>query len=1053
MARIPDDELEWFKRETDLAALVRSKGIELKPRGSKDLIGRCPFHEEKTASFVVTPSKNLFHCMGCGAGGTPIDFVMRHDGVSFRHAVELLREHSPKVFGGSAAKKATVPKLESPVSLDADDHALMEQTLCYYRERLLQSKPALEYLDSRGISREAVEAFGVGFADRTLGLRLPQKNRKDGEAVRERLTKIGLYRKSGHEHFNGCIVYPIRDAEGLVSEVYGRRIGKQKSKVYHLYLPGPHRGLLNASAFDSPDVVLTESVIDALTFWSAGIRNVTCIWGTEGFTSDHLEAFKAKKTRRVFLAYDSDKAGDRAAERDASRLGSIGIDCLRVEFPRGHDPNSYALAVAPASKSLALLVQSAKPMLSVSKTDVARQSGTERSDMTDRVADRTNGEARSAAQGEESRAPSGRIDEQMRTEETDTRALSSFEELAANGVSRVAGPSGPVPSKGGTAQAEEEPTKDKTSPADSATSAVKVEQSGEDVVLRIGDRLYRVRGLGRNASLEVLKINLRVMHEGLFHVDNLDLYHARQRNAFILAAADETNLKVELLKRDLGKVLLALEELQEKRLREDLEAVPQGVQLSESDRESALDLLRDPKLLDRILSDFAACGVVGEETNLLCGYLAAVSRKLDRPLAIIVQSTSAAGKTSLMEAVLEMMPEEERIKYSAMTGQSLYYLGESDLKHKILAIVEEEGAEKASYALKLLQSEGELTIAAPSKDENGRLKTEEYRVEGPVMIFLTTTAVDIDEELLNRCLVLTVDESREQTEAIHALQRGADTLEGLELSIERKRILGTHRNAQRLLRPLRVVNPFAPRLTFRSDRTRTRRDHTKYLALIRTIALLHQHQRPLKRTASGVEYIEATLDDIAAANRIAHEVLGRSLDELPPQTRRLLGLLKELVKSISESKGIDADQVTFTRRDVRAFTGWSNTQLRLHLDRLEDFEYVVALRGMKGSSYEYQLAFDGDAASAKPQLMGLIDLEKLSERNPATAGLGYDPKLAGAGGELAGPSEKLTPPKRPLSGGSPKSESDASHSSSEGSEEAGGKDENRESGQSEEEAS
>jgi len=1030
MARIPDDELEWFKRETDLAALVRSKGIELKPHGSKDLIGRCPFHEEKTASFVVTPAKNLFHCMGCGAGGTPIDFVMKHDGVSFRHAVELLREQNPKVFGGSAAKKATVPKLESPVAFDADDHALFKQVLDYYRERLLQSKPALEYLEGRGIGREAIEAFGIGFADRTLGLRLPHKNRKDGAAVRERLTKLGLYRESGHEHFNGCVVFPILDESGNVAEIYGRRMGKQKSGIYHLYLPGPHRGLLNASAFDTPalsgskgEVILTESVIDALTFWSAGLRNVTCIWGTEGFTEDHLTALKAKKTRRVFLAYDSDEAGDRAAERDASRLGSIGIDCLRVGFPRGHDPNSYALSVKPASKSLPLLIQSAKPMLDAKaeipkrtenvdtrapssfeelaanaaqvaeeatkreKVDEARQSGTECSDMTDRAADRTNGEARSVAQGEESRAPSGRIDEQR--------------------------------------------------------PKVDVEQSGEDVVLRIGDRLYRVRGLGRNASLEVLKINLRVMHEGLFHVDNLDLYHARQRNAFILAASDETNLKVELLKQDLGKVLLALEELQEKRLREDLEVVASGPELSEDARKSALELLRDPKLLDRILSDFAACGVVGEETNKLAGYLAAVSRKLDRPLAIIIQSTSAAGKTSLMEAVLEMMPEEERIKYSAMTGQSLYYLGESDLKHKILAIVEEEGAEKASYALKLLQSEGELAIAAPSKDESGRLKTEEYRVEGPAAIFLATTAADIDEELQNRCLILTVDESREQTEAIHALQRGADTLEGLERNIARERILDTHRNAQRLLRPIRVVNPFALRLTFRSDRTRTRRDHTKYLALIRTIALLHQHQRPLKRSASGTEYIEATLDDIAAANRIAHEVLGRSLDELPPQTRRLLGLLQKLVAEIGGRKGIDADQVTFTRREVRAFTGWSNAQLKLHLDRLDDFEYVVALRGMRGSSYEYQLAFDGDPATGKPQLVGLIDLEKL----------GYDGKFSGPESKFSGEDRKFTPPNRPQNGGCRSGESDASRSSSDDSEEVFGEDENRESGEGEEETS
>ncbi|MBD5778287.1 toprim domain-containing protein [Pelagicoccus sp. NFK12] len=959
MPRIPEEELERLKREVDLATLVRSKNIELKPHGSKDLIGKCPFHDDDSPSFVVTPSKNLFHCMGCGAAGSVVDFVMRSDGVSFRHAVELLREQNPRLFGGEAAKRATVPKLESPVAFDANDHALFRQTLDYYRERLLATPPALEYLDNRGISREAIEAFRIGFADRTLGLRLPQKNRKDGAEIRERLTKLGLYRESGHEHFNGCLVFPIFDESGNVAEIYGRRMGKQKSGIYHLYLAGPHRGLLNAKAFESPEVILTESVIDALTFWCAGLRNVTCIWGTEGFTDEHLEAFRRRKIRRVFLAYDSDEAGDRAAERDASRLGSIGIDCFRVQFPRGMDPNEYALKVKPASKSLPLLIQSAKPLFS-SKTEVC-------------------------------------------PDERDTRALSSFEELAANSL--VA----------------EEATKEEI-PSPQANHAVKLAQLGEDHEVEIGDRVYRVRGLSKNASLEVLKINLRVMHEGLFHVDNLDLYHARQRNAFIVAASEETNLKIELLKRDLGKILLALENLQEKRLKAELEPKSSAVEIPDGSREAALDLLRDPRLLERILTDFAACGVVGERTNKLCGYLAAVSRKLDRPLAIIVQSTSAAGKTSLMEAVLEMMPEEERIKYSAMTGQSLYYLGESDLKHKILAIVEEEGAEKASYALKLLQSEGELTIASTGKDDNGRLKTEEYHVEGPAAIFLTTTAIDIDEELLNRCLVLTVDESREQTQAIHALQRDADTLEGLRLKIERKQILDTHRNAQRLLRPLHVVNPFAPRLTFRSDRTRTRRDHVKYLTLIRTIALLHQHQRPLKREGS-LEYIEATLADIEAANSIAHEVLGRSLDELPPQTRRLLGLLQGLVKSIGEEKGIDLDQVAFTRRDARAFTGWSNTQLKLHLDRLEDFEYIDSLRGTRGSSYEYQLAFDGDASSGKPQLMGLIDLEKLR----------YDTKFTGVDGEFAGQAEKNTGPKRPKNAGCPKPESDASRSSSGGS--------------------
>jgi len=943
MARIPDEELDRLKREVDLASLVRSKNIELKAHGSKDLIGRCPFHQDDTPSFIVTPSKNLFHCLGCGEGGSVVDFVMKHDGVSFRHAVELLRESGPQLFGGATVKVSTVPKLQSPITFDADDQSLFKQVLDYYHERLLQSKPALDYLQSRTITSEAIETFHIGFADRTLGLRLPQRNRRDGAEVRQRLTKLGLYRESGHEHLNGCVVFPIRSTTGEVTEIYGRRIGPQTNGIYHLYLPGPHRGLFNPQAFDEQEVILTESVIDALSFWCAGMRNVTCIWGTEGFTDEHLESFQKAKTQTVLLAYDGDKAGDRAAERDTARLGSIGIDCHRVGFPRGMDVNEYARKVQPASKSLPLLLQAAKPILRKSAEALAKD-GASRINKSDTVQStkpaanslaakgdearqRGNGAPQACPKGEESRVPSGRIDEQMPAERK--KAI-----------------------------------------------APKVEQHGEDVALRIGDRSYRVRGLGRNASLEVLKINLRVMHEGLFHVDNLDLYQARQRNAFILAAAEETTLKGELIKRDLGKVLLALENLQEQRLREDLRPKSTGPKLGEDERKNALELLRDPGLLERILFDFAACGVVGEETNMLCGYLAAVSRKLDRPLAIVIQSASAAGKTSLMDAVLEMMPQEERIKYSAMTGQSLYYLGESDLKHKILAIVEEEGAEKASYALKLLQSEGELTIASTGKDDNGRLRTEEYHVEGPAAIFLTTTAIDIDEELLNRCLVLTVDESREQTRAIHALQRDADTLEGLKCGIERKRIVQTHRNAQRLLRPLHVVNAFAPRLTFRSDRTRTRRDHLKYLTLIRTITLLHQHQRAIKREA-GLEYIEVTLDDIAAANRIAHEVLGRSLDELPPQTRRLLGLLDCMVHEISRKKGIDRDQCVFTRRQVRAFTGWTEFQTRTHLSKLQDMEYVLAHYGRRGQSFLYELAFDGDAETPKPQLIGLIDVDRL----------------------------------------------------------------------------
>lgn len=315
---------------------------------------------------------------------------------------------------------------------------------------------------------------------------------------------------------------------------------------------------------------------------------------------------------------------------------------------------------------------------------------------------------------------------------------------------------------------------------------------------------------------------------------------------------------------------------------------------------------------------------------------------------------------------------------------------------------EEAGASRASYALKLLQSEGELTIASTGSDpDTGNLVTQEYRVEGPTMLMMTTTAIDLDEELLNRCLVLSVDEDREQTRRIHALQRERRTLAGLTKREAKTAILTTHRNAQRLLRPLAVVNPYADRLTFLDDRTRTRRDHDKYLTLIDTIALLHQHQRAIK-TASVhgrvVEYIEATLADIETANRIAHEVLGRSLDELPPQTRRMLAALGPLVDSLAQAQGATRAEVRFTRAQVRVHTSLSDTQCRLHLDRLAALEYLLVHRGQRGQSYEYELLHDAPAEADGPHLAGLIDVAALRAAAPTT------PSSRGGDGEFAPPS-------------------------------------------------
>jgi DNA primase len=977
MPRIPNEVVERLKHEISVRDLAERRGVVFTQSGD-NLIGLCPMHDDSQPSLVVSASKNLWHCLGaCKAGGSSIDWVMKTEGVSFRHAAELLLVDYPGLGTGAVpVKESTVRKLENPLDPDADDRELLRQVVAFFHATAKATPDVPAYLEGRGlVGADIIDRFTLGYSNRSLGYRLPARDRAAGAHIRGRLQQLGVYRASGHEHFSGCVVVPVFDEAGDVVELYGRKIGEtlHKDVARHLYLPGPLRGVWNWEAVAaSKEIILCEALIDALTFWYAGYRNVTASYGVEGFTASHWDAFRRYAIERVLIAYDRDAAGDRAALRLAEELRAEGIECYRVEFPHGMDANEYALAVRPAEKSLGVLLRNALWLGSGNK----------------RVPEP---EAPGASKAEESAEPEPGPSSPF--------AAPAVEPIAPEPVTPeppLASPEPPAPA------------------LDIPTQIV-----GEAVMIRLGDRSYRIRNLAQNLTHGQMRVNVLCARGDALHSDTLDLSPARNRLAFAKEAGAEIGVKPEIIKRDLGRVLFKLEQLQDEQIRRAIEPKDKPVTMSDQEREAAMELLKTPQLLDRILDDFERCGVVGERTNKLLSYLAAVSRKLDEPLAVILQSSSAAGKTSLMEAVLAFMPDEERVKYSAMTGQSLFYMNGADLKHKILAIVEEEGAERASYALKLLQSEGELTIASTGKDpQTGRLVTHEYHVEGPVMILLTTTAVEVDEELLNRCIVLSVDEDREQTRAIHRLQRERQTLEGLLARRDREQILAVHRNAQRMLRPVLVANPYARRLTFLDNRTRTRRDHVKYLTLIRSIALLHQYQRPLRTvTHKGqrVEYIEVTLSDIAVANQLAGEVLGRSLDELPPQTRRLLGMLDEMVSDACRRQALERTEYRFTIRDVREATGWSYTQVRVHLDRLVELEYVLVHRGGRGQQFVYELLYDGQGEDGRPFLVGLIDVEALGaeEAGTTTGGLsGSEEENAGGSRGKNGAETASSPPLR-----------------------------------------
>lgn len=477
----------------------------------------------------------------------------------------------------------------------------------------------------------------------------------------------------------------------------------------------------------------------------------------------------------------------------------------------------------------------------------------------------------------------------------------------------------------------------------------------DHVLVRRGDRDYKIRGLDKNMSSLTLRVNIQAARRDMLHLDSIDLMRSAARAAFIKATALELHCQEETIKKDLGLVLLHLDDLRNRQIEAAKATRAPVPQMPPDEARDALDLLRDPNLIGRIVRDLEHCGMVGEAFNKLAAYLAIVSRKLASPLAILVQSSSSAGKSTLMDTILAMAPPEDVIQLSNLTSQALYYLPPDALRHKTLAICEDQGLAEAAYALKLLQSDGRLTHATVAKAVDGRAVTQFHCVEGPVQLFLTSTSQTIDEELLNRCLVLAVDESREQTHAIQQLQRLLQSRSGLEKRREASGLQALHRNAQRLLRPLVVTNDLDATLPFPCERTRHRRDHAKYLSLIQAIALLHQHQRTLHVDESGTESIAVEPSDIALANRLIDKLLKQSNNELPPQSQRCLESLQGFVQSHCQRDRLTPPEFRFTRRSFREQSGWTDNQLRVHFQRLIDLEFLRVHRGRQGCTYLYEL--------------------------------------------------------------------------------------------------
>jgi DNA primase len=867
---IKKERIEAVKHGVDLVALIRSRGIELTKKG-KGFVGLCPFHAEATPSFSVNPHENLWQCFGCNTGGDAIRFVELFDKVSFPEAVEKLSTGS---IPTKPAPSAPLADKQPPPGLTVKEQKLLARVVSYYQHTLTLDKRGLNYLkNERGISdSRSLTDFGCGYVNGTLLEILPQD-----DEIKKTLQRIGILNKKGHETFYNCVVFPLHDQSGAIVNLYARSIDAEAG-VTHLYLPGPRSGLVNRQAVKrSQSVLLTESIIDALTLYDQGFKNVIPIYGVNGLLDDHLSLFN-RRIKEAYLVFDADEAGRNGALAVSERLKGKEITCHVVELP-AKDVNVYFTRHTP--EEFEKLLHETNPH-SLEQSDKVKK-----------------------------------------------RAQSLYQETE------------------------------------------------HGFIVGYGERFYEIKGIQRtDTQLKVTaKASKAIDGTMPFELTTIDLYSSRSRTWFAKSCAEIFTASDELVKEDIGRLLILVENWKPK------QKTQAKAEATQEEREEALRFLRNPAIFEEILTDLETVGITGEETNKLTGYLAAVSRKLEDPLSVLIQSRSAAGKSTLQDAILSLVPEEDFVKYTRITDQALFYKEEDALVHKIIAIEEDQGMGGAAYSIRNIQSSKKITVAATGKDPaTGKMKTEEYTVKGPVAVMITTTAAELEGETASRFLFLTIDESAKMTAAIHKKQREADTLEGLVKRTKADTVRKKHHTAQRMLKPLAVVNPFTPYLSYPDGSLRTRRDHKKYLGLIRTIAFLFQYQRETKKVAvegKEVEYIEVTLDDIDKANQLAHLVLGQCLDELAPPSRTLLTLIYNMVKTETAKSKEPLDQFLFNRRQIREATNWTDWQIKAHVKQLEEMEYLHVRMGAQGKQYSYALNYKGEGGESGKCYLNLTPVAEI----------------------------------------------------------------------------
>ena len=427
---------------------------------------------------------------------------------------------------------------------------------------------------------------------------------------------------------------------------------------------------------------------------------------------------------------------------------------------------------------------------------------------------------------------------------------------------------------------------------------------------------------------------------------NLDLYNDTQVEKLIRRVAEKLEVGTSVI----GAALAELtDELEHYRLREieNQDRQPERKKLLTSEEIQAARLyLSSPNLMARTREDIGKAGVIGEENNRLLMYLIFTSRKRDNPLHIISLGSSGIGKTHLQEKVGALIPAEDKLEITTLSGNAFYYFGQRELRNKLILIEDLDGAEDVLYPLREIKSKKQLTKTVVIKNTKGETRTVTLKVEGPVSVAGCTTKETLYQDNANRSFLIYIDESREQDENIMQYQRAESA--GRIDKIAEHQIVEQFKNRQRVLQPVQVRNPYAEQLKIPQEVFKPRRTNAHYLAFIEAVTFYHQYQREKQYDQdTGEEFIATTLEDIREANTLMKAVLLRKSDPLNASCRSYLEWLKQWLHK--EQKN------TFTNQQVRQHLRINPSNQKRYMVQLQERDYIQKVQGEKGKTHEFAI--------------------------------------------------------------------------------------------------